>query len=77
MATIVHHSNNDNEHLPTGHFPNVVKGDACHRQIEPEYLRINEKVIDIVKYFMENNKPVAAIYHVPQISHPESIGREK
>lgn len=33
----------------------------------PEYLRLNEKVIDIVKYFMENNKPVAAICHAPQI----------
>jgi protease I len=33
----------------------------------PEYLRLNEKVIGMVKYFMENNKPVAAICHAPQI----------
>lgn len=33
----------------------------------PEYLRLNQKVIEIVKYFMENNKPVAAICHGPQI----------
>src|SRR5690242_18140415 len=29
----------------------------------PEYLRLNTRVIDIVKYFMELNKPVAAICH--------------
>lgn len=33
----------------------------------PEYLRLNSKVIDIVKYFMSSNKPVAAICHGPQI----------
>lgn len=33
----------------------------------PEYLRLNEKVIDIVKYFMENNKPLGAVCHAPQI----------
>ena len=33
----------------------------------PEYLRLNEDVLRIVKYFMENNKPVAAICHAPQI----------
>lgn len=33
----------------------------------PEYLRLNERVIGIVRYFMENNLPVAAICHAPQI----------
>ena len=33
----------------------------------PEYLRLNQKVIEIVKYFFENNKPVAAICHGIQI----------
>lgn len=33
----------------------------------PEYLRLNPKVIEIVKYFMEANKPLAAICHGPQI----------
>lgn len=33
----------------------------------PEYLRLNTRVIDIVKYFMELNKPVAAICHGIQL----------
>ena len=33
----------------------------------PEYLRLNKRVIDIVRYFMELNKPVAAICHGVQI----------
>lgn len=33
----------------------------------PEYLRLNKKVIDIVKYFFELDKPVAAICHGIQI----------
>jgi len=33
----------------------------------PEYLRLNEKVIEIVKHFFSANKPVAAICHGPQI----------
>ena len=33
----------------------------------PEYLRLNEKVIDIVQYFFTANKPVAAICHGIQI----------
>jgi protease I len=33
----------------------------------PEYLRLNEKIIEIVKYFFTNNKPVAAICHGIQI----------
>ncbi|MDU4750839.1 MAG: DJ-1/PfpI family protein [Clostridium butyricum] len=33
----------------------------------PEYLRLNSRIIDIVRYFMELNKPVAAICHGIQI----------
>lgn len=33
----------------------------------PEYLRLNQKVIDLVKHFATENKPVAAICHGIQI----------
>ncbi|MGL5436432.1 MAG: DJ-1/PfpI family protein [Lachnospiraceae bacterium] len=33
----------------------------------PEYLRLDERVLDIVRYFMNGNKPVAAICHGVQI----------
>jgi protease I len=33
----------------------------------PEYLRLNNKVIEIVKHFFETNKPVASICHGAQI----------
>lgn len=33
----------------------------------PEYLRLNPKVLEIVKHFADNNKPIAAICHGPQI----------
>jgi protease I len=33
----------------------------------PEYLRLNPKVLKIVRYFAEANKPIAAICHGPQI----------
>ncbi len=33
----------------------------------PEYLRLNKKIIDIVKHFFTTNKPVAAICHGIQI----------
>ncbi len=33
----------------------------------PEYLRLNKKVIEIVKYFFSQDKPVAAICHGIQI----------
>ena len=33
----------------------------------PEYIRLNEKVISIVRHFMENNKPVASICHGQQV----------
>ena len=33
----------------------------------PEYLRLNQRVLDLTRYFMELNKPVAAICHGVQI----------
>ena len=33
----------------------------------PEYLRLNERVLEIVRHFFAENKPVAAICHGPQI----------
>jgi protease I len=33
----------------------------------PEYLRLNDRVLEIVREFMHDNKPVAAICHGPQI----------
>jgi protease I len=33
----------------------------------PEYLRLNPKVLEIVRYFAEAGKPIAALCHGPQI----------
>lgn len=33
----------------------------------PEYLRLNERVLEIVRHFASTNKPIAAICHGPQI----------
>ena len=33
----------------------------------PEYLRLNSCVVDIVRYFSENDKPIAAICHAAQL----------
>jgi protease I len=33
----------------------------------PEYIRLNPKVIEIVKHFAEADKPIAALCHGPQI----------
>jgi len=33
----------------------------------PEYLRLNEKLLDVVRHFASANKPIAAICHGPQI----------
>lgn len=33
----------------------------------PEYLRLNDRVLEITKHFAEKNKPIAAICHGPQI----------
>jgi len=33
----------------------------------PEYLRLNEKVLDIVRHFARTGKPIAALCHGPQL----------
>jgi protease I len=33
----------------------------------PEYIRLNEAVLEIVRHFAEANKPIAAICHGPQV----------
>lgn len=33
----------------------------------PEYLRLNDKILEMTKHFAENDKPIAAICHGPQI----------
>lgn len=33
----------------------------------PEYLRLNPRVLDIVRHFAETNKPIAAICHAAQL----------
>jgi protease I len=33
----------------------------------PEYIRMNARVIEIVRYFMKENRPVAAICHAAQV----------
>ena len=33
----------------------------------PEYIRLNENVLDIVRHFAQTNKPIAAICHGPQV----------
>ncbi|MBI3780461.1 MAG: DJ-1/PfpI family protein [candidate division NC10 bacterium] len=33
----------------------------------PEYLRLNEKVLDFVRHFAKANKPIASLCHGPQV----------
>ncbi len=33
----------------------------------PEYLRLNERVVEIVRHFVDTKKPIAAICHGPQL----------
>ena len=33
----------------------------------PEYIRLNEKVLEAVRHFAKTNKPIAAICHGPQV----------
>ena len=33
----------------------------------PEYVRLNDRVLDIVRHFAENDKPIAAVCHAAQI----------
>jgi protease I len=44
----------------------------------PEYIRLNEKVLDIVRHFFDTNKPVAAVCHGAQVLAAAGVldGRE-
>lgn len=43
----------------------------------PEYLRLNEQVIQIIRYFAEVNKPIAAICHGAQLLAAADVIRGK
>jgi protease I len=43
----------------------------------PEYLSLNEKVIEIVRQFAQARKPIAAICHGPQILAAAGVVRDK
>ncbi|UKJ06834.1 DJ-1/PfpI family protein [Solitalea lacus] len=43
----------------------------------PEYLRLNSKVIELVKHFADNNKPIAAICHGIQILTAANVVKGK
>ncbi len=41
----------------------------------PEYLRLTERVLEVVRYFAENNKPLAAICHGAQLLTAAGVAR--
>lgn len=43
----------------------------------PEYLRLNPRVLEVVKYFAAANKPIAAICHGPQLLAAADVLRGK
>jgi protease I len=43
----------------------------------PEYLRLNEKVLDVVRHFFDSGKPVAAICHGAQILAAAGVVRDR
>jgi protease I len=43
----------------------------------PEYLRLNEKVLEMVRYFTQAGKPIAAICHAAQILAAAGVVRGK
>ena len=43
----------------------------------PEYLRLNPRVIEIVRHFATANKPLAAICHAPQILVAADVLRDR
>ena len=51
-----------NEVKPENYDALVIPGGRA-----PEYLRLDKRVIDMVKHFGEKDKPIAAICHGPQI----------
>jgi protease I len=53
---------NFNEVHPESYHALVVPGGRA-----PEYLRLNPRVLEIVRHFAETNKPIAAICHAAQL----------
>ena len=47
--------------------PEAVRRAGDPRRPAPEYLRLNGRVIEIVRHFANSRKPIAAICHGPQI----------
>ena len=43
----------------------------------PEYLRLNRRVLDIVRHFADEQKPIAAICHGPQLLSAAGVLRGK
>ena len=43
----------------------------------PEYLRLNSRVIELVRHFADNNKPIAAVCHGAQLLAAADIIRER
>lgn len=43
----------------------------------PEYLRLNPKVLDIVRHFAKTKKPIAAICHGPQILTAAGVVKDR
>jgi protease I len=43
----------------------------------PEYIRLNENVLEIVRYFADSNKPIAAICHGAQVLAAAGVVRGK
>ena len=43
----------------------------------PEYLRLNSRVLDIVRHFAREEKPIAAICHGPQLLAAANVLRGK
>jgi len=43
----------------------------------PEYLRLNSKVIALVKHFADSNKPIAAVCHGAQLLAAANVIRER
>ncbi|MFX1574240.1 MAG: DJ-1/PfpI family protein [Promethearchaeota archaeon] len=43
----------------------------------PEYLRLNNRVLEITKHFVDSNKPIAAICHGPQILAAAGVLKDK
>jgi protease I len=57
------HLNADFEHVHRDHYDGlVIPGGRS-----PEYLRLNPAVLELVRYFADAKKPIAAVCHGPQL----------